>query len=171
MGADEVRARIYRYVLDYPGSHLREIHRDLGIGLGTLRYHLRELEERSLLSSSTERYFRRFFSSSGVSQELRPLLGPLRQERLCRIVRLLLDCGCMRHGELQAALRLPPSTVSHYLEILMNAGIVERRRESTATIYVIADERKVRRALDLVRRRLSDSLVDHALEVYEESFR
>jgi len=53
----------------------------------------------------------------------------------------------------------------------MNAGIVERRRESTANIYVIADERKVRHALDLVRRRLSDSLVDHALEVYEESFR
>jgi DNA-binding transcriptional ArsR family regulator len=41
-------------------------------------------------------------------------------------------------GQLAAALRCEPSTISKHLQILFQAGLLERRRDASAVIYSIA---------------------------------
>jgi ArsR family transcriptional regulator len=41
-------------------------------------------------------------------------------------------------GQLAAALHCQPSTISKHLQILFQAGLVERRRDASAVIYSIA---------------------------------
>ena len=47
-----IRERIYTYVKDNPGSHLRKISKDLAIGMGDVQYHLTNLEKFSLIKIS-----------------------------------------------------------------------------------------------------------------------
>lgn len=70
---------MYSYILDHPGIHLREMHRSLGISLGTLRYHTSKLEAPGIISSFRERYCRRFFALRLVDVRIKKYLGPLRQ--------------------------------------------------------------------------------------------
>ncbi len=44
-------------------------------------------------------------------------------------------------GQIALTLRLPPSGVSKHLQVLFHAGLVHRRREASAVIYSLADDR------------------------------
>ncbi len=44
-------------------------------------------------------------------------------------------------GQIALTLRLPPSGVSKHLQVLFHAGLVDRRREASAVIYSVADDR------------------------------
>lgn len=78
MAENETRKRAYECIARHPGTHLRQIQRELNISLGTLRHHLESLEDDGLLDSRKECYFRWFFASQKLDAKLKPYLGPLR---------------------------------------------------------------------------------------------
>ena len=47
----EVRKNLYEYINDYPGSHLREIARELDLKPSNAAWHLRKLEQTNLVRS------------------------------------------------------------------------------------------------------------------------
>ncbi|RLF28568.1 MAG: hypothetical protein DRJ99_04285, partial [Thermoplasmata archaeon] len=49
--SSEPRKKIYHYIEEYPGSHLREIARDLNMKPSNVSWHLRKLEETNLIRS------------------------------------------------------------------------------------------------------------------------
>ena len=49
----EVRKSLYKYIDDYPGSHLREIARELDLKPSNAAWHLRKLEQTNLVRSRT----------------------------------------------------------------------------------------------------------------------
>lgn len=49
----EVRKNLYNYIDDYPGSHLREIARELDLKPSNAAWHLRKLEQTNLVRSRT----------------------------------------------------------------------------------------------------------------------
>ncbi|MFQ5837320.1 MAG: ArsR family transcriptional regulator [Thermoplasmata archaeon] len=167
----ETRDRIYRYVTRHPGTHLRQIQRELNISLGTLRHHLASLEDEGLLESRKERRFRRFFASGKVDARLKPYLGPLRQDRLRRVVLCLLTGGPMRYTDLLQDLMIPESTLALYLRILMDARIIKRRKQGADSVYEVRNEDAIRDVLRILRRAVLDELADRALEIFEESSR
>lgn len=169
MSENEMGDRIYRYILDHPGIHLREMHRSLGISLGTLRYHTSRLEARGIVSSFRERYYRRFFALRHVDVRIKKYLGPLRQASPRRIVLTLLSKGELRYRDLRDSVHIPSSTLSLYLDVLVNAGLVVKRTEGGVRSYRVPDPEGVRQALSLMRISPIDELVDRALDIYEES--
>lgn len=65
------------------------------------------------------------------------MLAALGTEARLRILRLLLSSHPegLVVGEIQSALGIPPSTLSHHLEKLRHEGLVRVRRESTYLWY------------------------------------
>lgn len=66
------------------------------------------------------------------------VLGQLGNETRLRIVRHLVKAGedGVPVGELQARLSIPGSTLSHHLNHLKHAGLIQQRREGT-TLYCV----------------------------------
>lgn len=60
-------------------------------------------------------------------------------------------------SELAKHLNLPQSTVSRHLKELLSRGMVSGRREGSAVIYSLTDERIIE-ALDIMRQVLADNL-------------
>ena len=88
------------------------------------------LPERNTVISVTPPALRRWVET------LRTLADPMR----CRIVRLLEHAAepGLRVGELAQALKLPQSTVSRHIKTLVEAGVVDGRRNGTSMLYRLA---------------------------------
>lgn len=130
----ENRTRVFDAVCKYQGLHLREISRTTGLSVNLVDYHLRHLEKRELVFSVQEGQFKRYFPKdrlgAGERKDIfcapdKRLVGLLRQRIPFRIVVLLSKHDMRTHKELVEWLRRSPSTVSHHLEKLVVAGVVE----------------------------------------------
>ncbi len=66
-------------------------------------------------------------------------LGALAQDSRLRAFRLLVRSGTrgMAAGEIARAMEIPHNTMSSHLSVLLNAGLVESRREGRSIIYRI----------------------------------
>ncbi len=150
----ESRRRIFEAVCKFPGTHLRELSRTVNLKLNLVDYHLLYLEKRELIYSVLDGHFKRYFPKDemGTEQKMdlvsapdKPIVGLLRQQVPFRIVILLAKSGVMAHGGLAESLHKSPSTVSHHLDKLVQAGVVER--SSDAKGYRLSDPARIERLL------------------------
>lgn len=58
---NEKRRLILSYIGEHPGEHYRRIKRELNIASGTLRHHLRRLEEAEMIRSERVGKYRHFY--------------------------------------------------------------------------------------------------------------
>ncbi|WP_439028608.1 winged helix-turn-helix transcriptional regulator [Haloarchaeobius sp. DT45] len=129
--AHEDRATIHRVVTDAPGVYLSAISEASGVPLSTVRHHVRILEEENLVTSVKVEGRRRYFPVETSDVELHVALStPSR----AAILELLADGGAAGVGELAAELDRDPSTLSHHLSRLEDAGLVERERDGRAVL-------------------------------------
>lgn len=162
----EVRRRLYDLVRREPGLHLRELERRSGLALGTLRHHLRYLQEHRLVDAVDDKNVVRYFASDDAEPADRRVVGALRQEALRRVVLFLLhEGGAADHKTLLAALGAPPSTIATYLAELTRRGVVDRRSLGRESRYEMREPERVIRLLHTYRASFLDALVDHLLDV------
>lgn len=162
----ETRKKVYDFVVQAPGTHLREIERLTNLPLGVVRYHLDRLQREGLIFSEEDRYYKRFFPKDRVPNVPTDTFVALRQEALRRIVLHLLNNPGSTHTQLKEALGYPPSTLSTYLSLLLKKGVVRRERSGKENLYFIIDEEAVVKVLMVYRPTFLDKLVDHAISLY-----
>lgn len=161
----EARRRVYRFVEQHPACYLREMQRALGMGMGTLEFHLRFLEEHGLIVVAKEEN-KRFFPA-GISPPERRFLALLRMSIPRQVVLLLAERGAMRHADIAAALRVRPSTLAYQLQKLRAAALLTARRDGRETFYALADPQGVARLLVRYRASLLDRMVDGFLDGFD----
>lgn len=163
----ETRKRIYEHIIKSPGLHLREIQRQLQIPLTVCEYHLNYLIEKQLLNAKDDKYFRRYYPANFSAKE-KEIIACLRQENPRKIVLFLLQNENTFHRDIVQSLRLPPSTVSFYLNYLAEHSVISKIRFGRETKYIIADKDIVIKMLIAYRQSFLDKLVDRFLEVWFE---
>lgn len=160
------RRRIYHYVQDNPGAHMRQIGRDLDIPMGTLEYHLRYLVDEGLLATREDSRYTRYFVKGQTSRHEKDVLAAIRQETPRRIVaQLLLDPGAS-HGELLEEFDVSASTLSFHLSKLVEGGVVEKEKSGRKNLYTVVDEEVASRVLIQYRESFVDDVVDRFAEVW-----
>ena len=80
------KEKIFTYISNNPGSHLRKIARELKISLSTLRYHLDQLEKNGLIASQKQYNLKVYFVSGKLKPEERALTQLLQQKRFRDII-------------------------------------------------------------------------------------
>lgn len=151
----DARATLYEYIESSPGSYLSEISEETGVELQTARHHLRILEFEKLVESETINGRRRYVPIGTASPELEAALN---DGATAAVLHALADEGPDSVTGLATTLERDPSTVSHHLERLEEAGLVERERDGRSIVNRLTDD--VERAL--ADRRVDDTRVDRA---------
>jgi len=163
----ETRRRIYEHVVANPGTHLRAIKDELDMPMGQLEYHLHYLEQRGLLESKEDRYYKRFYPRE-MSATDRRLLSAIRQERPRQIVLVVLQEPGIDHKAIQEMTGIGASSLSFYMKDLIEKEVVERRREGRRSLYHVRDPDRVVKLLITYRPSFLDRMVDRFLETWLE---
>lgn len=127
----DIRTLVYDMIRTYPGIHLREVERQVGISATLAHYHLKSLAEEGYVDVHEQGGYTRYYPTSkgkaaSVLPADLPILGLLREETPLHIVLILLDEGPCPHGEIHERIEGAKSTLSYHLHKLAEAGIVER---------------------------------------------
>lgn len=127
----DTRKLVHDTVVRYPGIHLRNVERTVGISTALANYHLKKLAEAGFVEAHEQGGYARFYPTSKgkavqVTPEDLPILGLLREEVPLHVALLLLDHGPQTHAELHAQIGTAKSTLSYHLAKLAEAGIIDR---------------------------------------------
>jgi DNA-binding MarR family transcriptional regulator len=119
---NEHRDRVYKLVQEKPGVGMTEVGERLGLGWGTVVYHLDRLEKAGFVASERAGLHRCYFPVGTVARESRAALGALKapaaQTQLCE------------------ALGLSASAASKQVSKLESAGLLRRERDwKTVHLY------------------------------------
>ncbi len=164
----ESQRRVYTFILENPGVHMRRLSRDLGMEMGTLRYALDQLERRELVVSKEEANLRTYFAARQMSPKDQRLASLLQQKRFRDIIVSVLASPGTTHSVMMEHLGLRPSTLSKYITVLEGRGVIYHERDGRENRYRVTDDGWVVRLLLSYRRSFWDPFIDNALELYFE---
>jgi predicted transcriptional regulator len=163
------RKKIYQFVLNSPGHHLRSIQRELAIPLVTLKYHLRMLEKSGLVITRKDKYYTRYYTTEkALSENEKKLISYLRQEHQRKILLFLIDKPNSTFSNMLENFKLPQSTLSFYLTQLVDAGLVIKQKSGKESLFSVSNAESIMKLLITYRPSFMDKVVDHVVEMWLE---
>ena len=164
----DTRRKIYKTIESSPGLHFREIQRRTGMAIGSLQYHLEQLEKKNLIRAQKETKFIRYYAVRQTLIADKNLISLLRQDSVRKIVIFLLENKAVNNQKLSKAIGLSPSTTSWHMEKLLSTGVAEKRKRGRKTFFKISNPGEVASILVGYKKSFIDELVDNFAEVWEE---
>jgi predicted transcriptional regulator len=139
---NENRNAVFKYIIDYPGSTMYEISRNLHINKGTVRYHLFILKvNHRIASQKADKKFVRFFPNSNTySKDEQLIMSLMRRDAMKKALKALIARPGMSNVQLSNELNLPESAMSKHMKELCAKGIVIKKKASGNVSYAIKDE-------------------------------
>ncbi|MCA1812331.1 MAG: helix-turn-helix domain-containing protein [Halobacteriales archaeon] len=156
----DTRRRVFEHVRAHPGTHLRELQRQLDMSLGTLEYHLRVLEKQGLLSTQEDTRYLRYYATAQLGPREKEVIALLRQEVPRRVCATLLIEPGLNHKQLLGHFQLAASTLSFHLKKLQAARLLDVQREGREARYRILEPDLVAKCLVAYQASFLDEVVD-----------
>ena len=123
----EVRKNLYGYINDYPGSHLREIARELNLKPSNAAWHLRKLEQTNLVRSRNIGGKRVYYLVEGGIEARREAVAEsiLKNRNAQKIMCYLTNNPGKHLLEIAKALDLNHHTVKWHIEKMYMAELID----------------------------------------------
>jgi predicted transcriptional regulator len=166
----DTRRRVYEFIKNYPGTHMREIQRRLNMPIGLLKFHIQYLIKHEIITEKTDRYYKRYYLVGTLRSVDKEALSALRQQYPRWIILYLLEYPGAKHKELLTKFDLKPSTLSFYLKNMVNKRLVQRKRAGRESSYIIINPESIIKILITYRPSFFDKLVDRFIETWFEGF-
>jgi predicted transcriptional regulator len=164
----EARKKIYDFVVASPGTHLREIQRQIELPLGTVEYHLKYLVDKEMLVEKTDGNYKRYYPVGLYGSVDKKLLSLLRQEVPRRVVmKLLLNPG-INFKILSEGFPVSASTLSYHLSKLVDGEIVRKVKKGRESHYYVNNQEDVAKVILTHRKSFLDGLVESFANLWEE---
>jgi predicted transcriptional regulator len=133
----EVRKNLYGYINDYPGSHLREIARELNLKPSNAAWHLRKLEQTNLIRSRNIGGKKVYYLVEGGIEARREAVAEsiLKNRNAQKIMYYLTNNPGKHLLEIAKALDLNHHTVKWHIEKMYMAELIDG--DTTNSAYPI----------------------------------
>jgi len=141
------RRHVLEFVATYPGIHVREVERRLGLPSRLAAYHLEQLEHDGDVQCVHEAGYARYFVAIGKprwSKRDLEFLCLMRRAVALRITLLLLSDDELAQGDLAKRLNLAKASTSYHLTLMLEAGLLRSRKDGRHTFYRLQDPAYVR---------------------------
>jgi len=130
----EIRKSLYNYIDEYPGSHLREIARELDLKPSNAAWHLRKLEQTNLIRSRTiggKRIY--YLVEGGVEARMEAIAEAVLKNKNARDIMLYLKDSPGKHLlEIANALNLNHHTVKWHIKKMYLAELIDGDTSNSA---------------------------------------
>jgi len=132
----ETRRRIYNYIKENPGLHLRELARRLNLSYYNLDYHINYLKKLDLVEVKTENSYSRIYVSNIIGTEEKAILNVFQQKVPRFILTSFLIFKVRTQKELSEDLEKHPTTIKFHLKKLVDLGVVELAESHNGIVYI-----------------------------------
>src|SRR5262245_1290559 len=112
------KTRIYEYIRNTPGSHLRKISKELEIALGDTQYHLDMLQKSGSIKSKRMGIYKVYFNVSILEGRDESILATLQQETPREIILYLVEKPGATQGEIAHHIGFSQSTIKWHMSNL-----------------------------------------------------
>ncbi len=164
---NERRSKIYQCIKKNPGLHLRSLQRCLDIPLTSLQYHLNYMVRKKIIYEEKSENYTRYYCELLEPRD-REILAFLRQKRLREIVLLVLLNKKANSQLIGETLDLAPSTISFYVNYLVENGILEQTKIGYENIYTLKEEDRIEKILIAYQQSFLDKMVDKWVNTWLE---
>ncbi|NPA47877.1 MAG: metalloregulator ArsR/SmtB family transcription factor [Thermococci archaeon] len=153
------REEIFEVIKRRPGVTFREITRELDVGVGTLQYHLRILEEEGRVFSKRIGG-RRYLFPCEMRERAQRILMAISTENRRKVLLALLD-GPLTQTKITKKTGMSQPSVSYHLKSLVELGVVQEKRVGRKRIYrVVYDPAMLARMIKEYRPGLWDKMAE-----------
>lgn len=167
------KERVIDYIKTHPGTHLRQIKRDLNISMGVIQHHLYSLERDFMVVSRRNGLYKRFYLNLIFGDHQRDILDILSLETERDIILYLIRYPNTSQKDLSEYVQISPGTVNWHMKRLIESGLVKMRREGQFVKYSVNG--RTEEILNLVRsyhpsiwQRWADRFADALNEVAQQ---
>jgi DNA-binding transcriptional ArsR family regulator len=133
------KIRLYKFIQNSPGSHLRKIVKDVGLAMGDTQYHLDLLEKSGQIKSRRFGLYRRYYPVAIHDAMSEVILAFLRQETSRDILVYLIEHPNSTQGDIANFKHFSSPTINWHMSRLKEAGIVNSEREWKTVRYSIKE--------------------------------
>lgn len=117
-----------------PGIRYRELLRLTNLSNGVLTYHITELAGSNIINVERRRGVTRYYSVQISSEESR-VISHIRNIISRKILLLIIERGSCTLSEIAVLTNKAPSTISWYLQRLLDANIIKKKSTSSDGVY------------------------------------
>ena len=163
----EARRKIYHFILNHPGTYLREISREIKVPKSTTDYHLHHLKKLDLINIKSEDRYTRYYVSQKIGRHAKNSLNALRKRTALHMVLILSLYHVRTRKQFSQELEKSQSTVSFHLKKLIEADVVEKFYEDNLVKYRLKNEKETDKLLIQYKEGLLDEIVVTFYDYYE----
>jgi predicted transcriptional regulator len=166
-GTSVYRHRAKILVSLFPGIHLRELQRSLGISFNTTRYHVDALSKSGEIEREDDSGYSRLYPT-GISPGDKVLFSSCRSSTRRTILSMLTKKGELSNKELSELSGLAKSTISEQIRSLTENGIVQLTGSpDTRGTFSLKDPFSVSRVLERSQRTLLESASERFIDLWD----
>ncbi|WP_440990466.1 winged helix-turn-helix transcriptional regulator [Haloarchaeobius baliensis] len=138
----DTRALIETEIEGTPGIHFNELVRELPVAPGQVQYHVRDLVGAGTVVRE-ELFGRTHYYPPGYDEFDRAAVALIRRETTREVLVTLIEGGPQGPATVAEAVGIARSTLEHHVDNLVEAGLVEKRRDARnrVTLALAAPER------------------------------
>lgn len=133
---------ILKYIETNPGCHLRQLKKELGLSMGTVQYHLNQLEKSGNIVSERFNLLRYYFIAGLFKENERNILKILNQETSKQILMFILERKNPTQTDIVNYLRIAAASVNWHIKRLKELGIILESKEGKYRRYQLAIEHR-----------------------------
>jgi predicted transcriptional regulator len=137
--SSENKLYIYKYIVNYPGVHLRSICRELGLAMGDTQYQLSILEKEGRIKSKRVGNHRHYYPVTIPNEQNESILAFLRQETIRDILIYLMENPGSNQKSLANFKNVSAPTIKWYMSKLIESKLVMATKEGKIVKYFIND--------------------------------
>lgn len=136
----ETKAKIMESIKKHPGIHLRELQREMNVTLGTIQYHLHNLEKERRIVSRRKHAHKRFYANLVFGDKQIDVLDILSQDIEREIALYLISKPRSTQKDLSNYLNLSPATVYWHIKKLTDLGFLEAKHDGVFVRYNLTSD-------------------------------
>lgn len=138
------RRSLFQYIVEHPGVTAADMAKDLGINMGTIRYHLfiLSLNHRVVIHRDNSKFLRYFKNSGAYTDSEKVLVSMIRRKPLQKIVHVLIEKEKLSGPDLAKELNISDKAIYRHIAELQEKDIIEKFQGNDRNIvYSIKVER------------------------------
>lgn len=135
------RNLVLQYIVRNPGVTAVDIARDMGLNVGTVRYHLLILGiNHKIVEHKDDKYLRYFTNSNTYSLTERTIVSLMKREPMWRVLSALADKPGLSNAEISREMNISTGAASRHMNELLQKGVVTKTPQGGGYAYSIKDD-------------------------------